>query len=61
MSDVAGPSRSSPSLCDMMETFMMTQRTHGQLLDKPITVVTALRSDFTKYRRSFPPPPPSDP
>lgn len=48
-------------LHDMMETFMMTQTTHGQLLDELITKVAALRSDFTEYRRSFPPPPPLDP
>ena len=58
--DAAGPSRSFPSLRDMMQTFMMTDTAYGQLLDELITEVVALRSDFTEYWRSFPPPPPSD-
>ena len=69
---VASPSRASPSLCSMveriletqssqhiiMETFMMTQATHRQLLDFLISNVAALRVDSSKYTSSFPPPPP---
>nr|POE74334.1 60s ribosomal protein l6-1 [Quercus suber] len=58
--DDAGPFTSSPSLHDMMETFMLTQAAHGQLLDDLISYVAALRADFAKYKRSFPPSPPSD-
>ena len=45
----------------MMETFMTTQETHGQLIDELLTKVAALRADFTENRSAFPPPPPSDP
>ena len=48
------------SLHAMMETFMMTQAAHGQLLNELITKVVALRADFNEYRRVFPPPPPFD-
>jgi len=41
----------------MMETFMMAQAAHGQLLDDFITNVVALRDDFVEYSSSFPPPP----
>ena len=34
------------SLCAMMEMFMMTQATHGQLLDELISKVAILRADF---------------
>nr|POF24513.1 hypothetical protein CFP56_55784 [Quercus suber] len=53
---LTGPS--PPSLRAMMETFMMTQATHGQLLDELIAEVVALRAEFSKYRSAFPPPPP---
>ena len=49
-----------PSLRAMMETFMMTQAAHVQLLDELIVEVAALRVDFSEYRAAFPPPPPSD-
>ena len=58
--DVVGPSITPHSLCEMMETFMMTQAAHGQLLDDLISDVVVLRADFAKYRRSFPPLPLSD-
>ena len=48
------------SLRAMMETFMTTQAAHGQLLNKLITEVAALRVDFTEYRNAFPPLPPLD-
>ena len=48
-------------LCAMIETFMTTQVAHGQLLDELITEVTALRANFLKYRRAFPPPPTFNP
>ena len=48
--DDASPFRSSPSLRNMMGTFMMTQGTHGQLLDELITNIAALRAFFAKYR-----------
>nr|POE81654.1 hypothetical protein CFP56_28118 [Quercus suber] len=49
-----------PSVRAMMETFMMTQAAHGQLLNGLIAEVVALRVDFSEYRSAFPPPPPSD-
>ena len=48
------------SLRAMMETFMTTQATHGQLLDGLITEVATLRANFSEYSSAFPPPPPSD-
>lgn len=48
------------SLRAMMETFMMTQATHGQLLDKLLTEVATLRADFSESRSAFPPPTPSN-
>nr|POE92661.1 hypothetical protein CFP56_35204 [Quercus suber] len=44
----------------MMETFMTTQAAHGQLLDGLIAEVATLREKFSKYRSTFPPPPPFD-
>ena len=49
-----------PSLCAMMETVMMTQATHGQLLDGLLAKVAALRVDLADYRHPIPPSPPSD-
>ena len=49
------------SLQAMMETFMTTQATHGQLIDELIIEVALLRADFAEYRSAFPPPPPSNP
>ena len=46
------------SLRVMMEIFMMTQATHGQLLDKLLTEVATLRAGFSKSRCAFPPPTP---
>ena len=48
------------SLRSMMETFMTTKAAHGQLLDKILIGIAALRIDFNEYRSAFPPPPPSD-
>ena len=42
-----------PSLRAMMETFMMTQVAHGQLLDGLIAEVAALRAEFSEYRSAF--------
>ena len=36
----------SLSLCAMMEMFIMTQATHGQLMDELIFEVAVLRVDF---------------
>ena len=49
------------SLRAMMETFMTTQATYGQLINELLTEVTALRVDFAKNKSAFPPPPPFDP
>ena len=49
-----------PSLHAMMETIMMTQAPHGQLLHGLLTVVVALRTNLAYYRRHIPPSPPSD-
>ena len=46
------------SLRVMMEIFMMTQATHGQLLDKLLTEVATLRADFSESRSAFQPPTP---
>ena len=46
------------SLHAMMQSFMTTQATHGQLLDELLTKVASLRVDFMEYRGAFPPPPP---
>ena len=43
------------SLHAMMETLMMTQEAHGQLLDKLLTEVATLRADFSESRSAFPP------
>ena len=48
------------SLHAMMETLMMTQEAHGQLLDNLLTEVASLRDDFSEYRSSFPPLTPPD-
>ena len=48
------------SLHAMMETFMTAQAAYGQLFDKLISNVAALRADFSEYRSAFPPPPPYD-
>ena len=59
--DVVDPTVTPPlSLCVMMESFMTTQVTHGQLIDELLTKVAVLRADFVEYRSAFPPPPPSD-
>ena len=39
---------------------MTTQAAYGQLFDKLISNVAALRADFSEYRSAFPPPPPYD-
>ena len=49
-----------PSLCAMIETVMMTQAAHGQLLDNLLAKVVALRMDLANYRRPVPPSPPSN-
>ena len=49
-----------PSLRAMMETIMMTQAAHGQLLYGIFVEVATLRVDFVDYRRAVPPSPPSD-
>ena len=49
-----------PSLCAMIETVMMTQAAHGQLLDNLLAKVVALRMDLADYRRPVPPSPSSD-
>ena len=55
----AKPTVSPPlSLRAMMETFMMTQAAHGQLLDKLLTEVATLRADFSESRSAFQPPTP---
>ena len=41
------------SLHAMMETFMMTQAAHGQLLNELITKVAALRADFNMSIEEF--------
>ena len=46
------------SLHAMMQSFMTTQATHGELLDELLTEVASLREDFAKHRSAFPPPPP---
>ena len=53
-----GPS--PPSLRAMMETIMMTQAAHGQLLNGFFAEVAALQADLADYRRAVPPSPPSD-
>ena len=59
--DVVDPTVTPPlSLCVMMESFMTTQVTHGQLIDELLTKVATLRANFVEYRSAFPPPPPSD-
>ena len=42
----------------MIESFMTTQATHGQLLDELLTEVASLRADFAENRNAFSPPPP---
>ena len=49
----------SPSLRAMLETSMMTQVAHGQLIVKLLNKVAALRVDFAEHRSSFPSPLPS--
>ena len=57
----ADPTVAPLSLRSMMETFMTTQTTHGQLIDELLTKVAILRANFTEYRNAFPLPPPFDP
>ena len=57
----ADPTVAPLSLRSMMETFMTTQKTHGQLIDELLTKVATLRANFTEYRSAFPLPPPIDP
>ena len=57
----ADPTVAPLSLRSMMETFMTTQATHGQLIDELLTKVAILRANFTEYRNAFPLPPPFDP
>ena len=49
-----------PSLRAMMETIMMTQAVHGQLIYGFFVEVAALRADLADYRHAVPPSPPSD-
>ena len=49
-----------PSLRAMMETIMMTQAAHGQLVYGFFAEVIALRADLVDYRRAVPPSPPFD-
>ena len=49
------------SLQAIMETFMTTQATYGQLINELLIEVAALRVDFAKYKSAFPLPPPFDP
>ena len=49
-----------PFLRAMMETIMMTQAAHGQLLDGLLAKVAVLRANLADYRRLVPPSPPSD-
>ena len=60
--DTVDPIAAPPlSLYAMMETFMTTQATNGQLIDELLTEVDALRANFAEYRSAFPHPPPSNP
>ena len=56
--ETANPTVTPLSLRAMIETFMSTQATHGQLIDELLTEVTAMRADFAKNRSAFPPYPP---
>ena len=49
-----------PSLHVMMETIMMTQAAHEQLLHGLLAEVAAMRADLAHYRRPVPPSSPSD-
>ena len=57
---IAHTSPPPPSLHAMMETIMMTQAAHGQLLYGLFAEVAALQADIADYRRVVPPSPPSD-
>ena len=57
----ADPTVAPLSLRSMIETFMTTQTTHGQLIDELLTKAAILRANFTEYRSAFPLPPPFDP
>ena len=46
------------SLCPMMQSFMTTQASHGQLLDELLIEVASLRADFAEVKSAFPPPSP---
>ena len=60
--DTVDPIAAPPlSLYAMMETFMTTQATNGQLIDELLTEVDVLRANFAEYRSAFPPPPLSNP
>ena len=48
-----------PSLRAMMETVMMTQVAHGQILDGLLAKVIALRANLVDYRCPVPLSPPS--
>ena len=61
--DIAATAHTSPpppSLCAMMETIMMTQAAHRQLLYGFFAEVAALRVDLAYYRHAVPPSAPSD-
>ena len=49
-----------PSLHVIMETIIMTQTTHEQLLHGLLAEVTALRVDLADYRNPVPLSPPSN-
>ena len=49
-----------PSLNAMMETIMMTQAAHGQLLHGLLAEVGAMRADLAHYTCPVPPSTPSD-
>ena len=40
-----------------LDTIMIVQATHGQLLVDVLTKLQALRADLASFRRSLPPPP----
>ena len=59
--DTVDPIAAPLSLDAMMETFMTTQATNGQLIDELLTEVDVLRANFAEYRSAFPHPSPSNP
>ena len=56
-----------PKWCETMDAKFQalqkqdTQAAHGQLIDKLLSEIAAMRADFAEYRSAFPPPPPSNP